>query len=118
MKKLFLFVISFFISFSIWAERNPLIIKTYKVNTNEISIKRRTPANFPIYAYYDDETNQIEVEGPDHMTGEVFLYDEAGMPLGYSSSLNTVFDLPDNFHGLVLIEWIGEDWDANGGIEV
>ncbi len=94
-------------------------VKTYKsVPNKEESGRTRVPANFPIFAYYDDETNQIEVEGPDHMTGEVFLYDEAGMPLGYSSSLNTVFDLPDNFHGLVLIEWIGEDWDANGGIEI
>lgn len=120
MKKfLLLLAFIFALSTTTFAGRISLDVRTYKQSTNTVgSGKTRVPASFPVYAFYDDETNQIEVEGPDHMAGDVYLYDESGMQLGYSSSLNAVFDLPENFHGLVLIEWIGDDWDGRSGIEI
>lgn len=78
----------------------------------------RTPMLLPIEAYYDDETNQVEVIGDYDKPVEIFVCDEDLDVVAYSSVLNTVLDIPAGYHGLIVVRITSDNWVAVGKTEI
>jgi len=78
----------------------------------------RTPMRLPLEVVYDSETRQVEVTGDEETIAQVFLCDANGNTLDYSSSVNTVLNVPDGYSGLVILRIESEDWIAVGEIEI
>lgn len=79
---------------------------------------RRSPMQFPIDVFYDNETHQIEIVGDEELAAQVFLCDENGNTFDYSPCINAVLDIPSNYSGLIIIRIEGEDWIATGKIAI
>lgn len=77
---------------------------------------RRTPMQLPVEVIFDSETRQIEISCDDDLDAQVYLCDENGNILDYSSCLNTVLNVPDNYSGVLIIRIEGEDWISTGEI--
>ena len=78
----------------------------------------RTPMRLPLEVVYDDESRQVEVTGDEETIAQIYLCDESGNTLDYSSSVNTVLNVPDGCSGLIILRIEGEDWIAVGEIEI
>ncbi len=76
----------------------------------------RTPMHLPIEVVYDSDTHKIEVSGDESLEAEVFLYDENGIIVDYSSSLNSDFTVLTS--GIYIIQIQGDGWYAEGEIEI
>lgn len=85
---------------------------------NKSTTVRRSPMQFPIDVFYDNETHQIEIVGDEELAAQVFLCDENGNALDYSPCINAVLDIPSNYSGLIIIRIEGEDWIATGKIAI
>ena len=70
----------------------------------------------PIEVFYDDETRQVEISCDDDLDAQVYLCDENGNILDYSTCLITVLNVPDNYSGVLIIRIESEDWIATGEI--
>ncbi|MDE5888251.1 MAG: hypothetical protein K2H46_11780 [Muribaculaceae bacterium] len=75
----------------------------------------RAPMRIPIEVYYEKESSILRVYNYSETTGEVFLYLD-GELIGYESEINTSFFISSP--GFYKIEIIGENWIAEGYLEV
>ena len=87
-------------------------------NTTPSTTVRRTPTHLPLEVVYDDESRQVEITGDEETVAQIYLCDESGNTLDYSSSVNTVLNVPDGYSGLVILRIESEDWIAVGEIEI
>jgi hypothetical protein len=78
----------------------------------------RSPMRIPIDVYYDEELHQIEICGDEDMNVQIYLCDENGNTITYSSTINTILDVPDGYSGLLFIRVEGEGWIATGQIAI
>ena len=119
MKKLLLLfgVLIFVGSIQAYAEKNMVVIESYFTgHVDRSKPVRRSPMKIPIDVYYDDELRQIEVYGDEDVNVQIYLCDENGNTITYSSYINTLLDIPDGYSGLLSIRIEGEDWIATGKI--
>lgn len=78
----------------------------------------RKPMLLPIEVIYDSDCNMVEVISDGSIEAEVFLYDANRNVIGYSSHLDTTLEVPANYHGILFLEIIGENWFATAEIPV
>lgn len=83
---------------------------------NETSGRARAPMRISIEAFYNAETNSIDIIYDGEAEGEVFLYLNEDI-VEYDSKINTSLHLPSS-HGLYTIEIISETWIAQGYIQL
>ena len=76
----------------------------------------RAPMRMPILVFFDTDTHIISVYGKESMEAEVFLYSENGNLIGYSSILNTEFEISAPGIYIIQIHW--GVWYAEGEIEI
>lgn len=76
----------------------------------------RAPMRISLDVVYDTDTHCVFVSGDEEMEVEVFLYNSTGEIEDYSSSLNTTLSVSSQGSHRLHIE--GEDWIANGIIEI
>lgn len=75
---------------------------------------KRAPMHIAIEAYYNADSNAVEISYAGEAEGEVFIYLDEEL-VGYDSALNTSILLPvltGTFH----IEIVGETWEAQGDL--
>ena len=101
------------------AEKSRLYIKGYQTgNVDGSTTVHRSPMRIPIDVYYDEELHQIVICGDEDMNVQIYLCDEKGNAITYSSTINTILDVPDGYSGLLSIRIEGEDWIATGKIVI
>jgi hypothetical protein len=83
---------------------------------NETSGRARAPMRRGIEAWYNAETNAIEISYYGEAEGEVFLYLDENI-VEYDSTINTSLQLPST-SGLYRIEIVSERWIAHGHIQL
>lgn len=76
----------------------------------------RAPKRIALDVVFDPETRCVTVTGDGSMEAEVFLYNASEQMEDYSSSINT--NLFITSHGCHKILVIGEDWTAEGFVEI
>lgn len=97
------------------AEKSKVAMEHWQTsNVDASTTVRRSPMRIPIDVYYDDELRQIEISGDEDMDVQIYLRDESGNTITYSSTINTVLDIPDGYSGLLSIRIEGENWIATG----
>ena len=77
---------------------------------------RRAPMQLPIEVVFDSENRQVEISCNDDLEAQVYLCEENGNILDYSSCLNSVLNVPDNYSGVLIIRIESDDWIATGEI--
>lgn len=82
----------------------------------ETSGRHRVPMHINIEAWYNADTNSIDISYDDEAEGEAFLYLNENL-VEYDSKINTSLHLPTS-HGLYAIEIISETWIAQGYIQL
>ncbi len=102
-----------------YAAKNEVYMDFYKYgHEGKNTTVHRSLMRIPIYVYYDDELRQIEICGDEDMDVQIYLRDESGNTIAYSSSINTILDVPCGYCGLIFIRIEGEDLIATGKITV
>ncbi|MBD5257454.1 MAG: hypothetical protein HDS52_02025 [Barnesiella sp.] len=118
MKKLFLtLTLLLFHIFIASAEEVKVPITIDKGNTSSGNKDwNRAPARSIVDIYYDTDTHAITVIGRECIEAEIFLYDNSGMLVDYSSEINVVFTVitPGDY----TISIVSEDWSGVGIITV
>lgn len=82
----------------------------------ETSGRHRAPLRISIEAWYNAETNTIDISYNGEAEGEIFLYLNENI-VEYDSTINTSLPLPSP-HGLYAIEIISDTWSAYGYIQL
>lgn len=101
------------------AEKSRVAMEKWQTgNVDGSTTVRRSPMRIPIDVYYDDELRQIEISGDEDMNVQIYLCDENGNTITYSSTINTILDVPDGYSGLLFIRVEGEGWIATGQIAI
>ena len=97
------------------AEKRRVTMEHWQTSNVEGSTTvRRSLMRIPIDVYYDDDLRQIEIYGEEDMDVQIYLRDENGNTITYSSTINTILDVPDGYSGLLSI-WIeSENWIFTG----
>lgn len=93
-----------------------IMLEIAQYNDNESSGRFRAPMRIGIEAWYNAESNTIDITYDGEAEGEVFLYLNEDI-VEYDSKINTSLHLPSS-HGLFTIEIIGETWIAQGDIQL
>jgi hypothetical protein len=93
-----------------------IILEIAQYNDNESSGRFRAPMRIGIEAWYNAESNTIDITYDGEAEGEVFLYLNEDI-VEYDSKINTSLHLPSS-HGLYTIEIISETWIAQGYIQL
>lgn len=93
----------------------PITLETEAKNNGDGSDRHRAPLRIGIEAYYNTVEQSINIFYVGEATGEVFLYLD-GSIIGYDSDINTSF--PVSTPGLYKIEILGENWVAEGYIQL
>ena len=78
----------------------------------------RSPMRIPIDVYYDDELRQIEISGSTDIDVQIYLCDENGNIIAYSSITNTTLDIPEGYNGRLSISIECDNWVAIGCITI
>lgn len=76
----------------------------------------RTPMHVSIEAFYDAESNSINISYDGENDGEVFVFMGENL-VGYESTINTIIQLPYD-SGQFRFEISGETWIAQGFISL
>ena len=72
------------------AEKSRVAMEKWQTgNVDGSTTVRRSPMRIPINVYYDDELRQIEISGSVDIDVQIFLCDENGNIIAYSSITNT-----------------------------
>ncbi|MDE6549124.1 MAG: hypothetical protein K2L22_09000 [Muribaculaceae bacterium] len=79
---------------------------------------KRTPMQAPVEIYYDEVTQTVEVTGDNELEAQVYIKDESGRTLAYSSSINTTLIIPYDYSGILLVCIETEYWSVIGEIEI
>lgn len=97
------------------AEKSRVAMEKWQTgNVDGSTTVRRSLMRIPIDVYYDDDLRQIEIYGEEDMDVQIYLRDENGNTITYSSTINTILDVPDGYSGLLSI-WIeSENWIFTG----
>lgn len=120
MKKYLLFIgVLISIAFYVSASKTSVIMSSYKNgHQDKNTTVRRSPMQLPIEVFYNDETRQVEISCNDDLDAQVYLCDENRNILDYSTCLNTVLNVPDNYSGVLIIRIESDDWIASGEIAI
>lgn len=86
------------------------------VQYNETSGRHRAPLRLNIQAYYNAESNTIDIAYDGEAEGEVYIYLNENI-IGYDSEINTSIQLPTT-SGLYKIYIIEKNWIARGQIQL
>lgn len=118
MKKLFIFaILSFSITLSVFAEQQGVFLEFHRKNNPENNTKvNRSPMRLPIDVLYDTETHIIKIIGDTSLEVEVFLYNNLGEVVDFSTSLDAEFSISSLGTHTIYIQ--GDNWYAQGNIEV
>lgn len=76
----------------------------------------RSLIHIPISVTYDESSQCIDVKADNSIKACVYIYDDMGVLVGYSSLLNSHFYVADNKDYVVKIEHT--EWYAEGEIEL
>ncbi len=86
-----------------------------KGNGDKNTTVLRSPISLPsVEVYYDRETRMVEVICDCDVVGNVYLCDGSGNTLDCSSSINTVFTVPGDYEGELVLLIESECWTAIG----
>lgn len=115
MKKIILFLFMA-ISIAITASADPVPVpkETHEIeDPNNDYGPDRSPINLPIKILYDAATNIVEVWcDDDNISGEVFIYNEAGALEEYSAYMNVEIELTNKGGHCIIIR--GDYWESIG----
>jgi len=81
---------------------------------NETTGRARAPMRIGIEAWYNADSNTIDITYDGEAEGEVFLYLNGDI-VEYDSKINTSLQIP-SYSGLYQIKIIGDRWVAYGSI--
>ena len=101
---------------SISAGERRVFMEINKRNKDSYTKVNRAPERISLDVVYDTDTQYVTVNGDEGIEVEVFLYNSLGEVEDYSSSLNTTLSVSSP--GIHQIHIEGEDWVANGIIEI
>lgn len=76
----------------------------------------RAPLRINVEAFYNAETNTIDIIYDGEAEGEVFIYQNDNI-IGYDSAINTSIPLPAAT-GIYYIEIVGTTWIAQGMLQL
>lgn len=93
-----------------------MFMEINKRNKDSYTKVNRAPERISLDVVYDTDTQYVTVNGDEGIEVEVFLYNSLGEVEDYSSSLNTTLSVSSP--GIHQIHIEGEDWVANGIIEI
>lgn len=100
-----------------FAEQRGVLMEIHHKSIPEKNMSvNRAPMRLPIEVIYDSDTHKIQVKGNESIEAEVFLYNANGTIENYSAVLNTDFTV--SIPGKYIIQIQGDDWYAEGAIEV
>jgi hypothetical protein len=91
-------------------------IRLEVAQNNETNGRHRVPMHINIVAWYNEESNSIDIAYDGEDDGEVYLYMNDNI-IGYDSTINTSLQLPTS-PGLYKIQIIGETWIAQGYVQL
>lgn len=101
---------------SIYAEEHGVFMEINMRNMDSYTKVNRAPKRISLDVVYDTETKTVTVTGDESISAEVFIYNASGEVENHSSSLNTTLSVSSLGNNRIRIE--GEDWIANGVIEI
>lgn len=79
----------------------------------------RMPAMLPcINMIYDSDARTIEISCMQNYDATVWFYDAFGNVVGFSDSLNTIFNIPQTETEVYNIRVESEEWYAEGTVEL
>ncbi len=86
-------------------------------NDNNHTKVHRAPERIPVInVYFDNDTRLITVESEETTDAEVFLYDDLGNVIDYTSTLNAVLYSDSAVSGILNIIIKANSWTATGEI--
>ncbi len=91
-------------------------IKLEIAQYNEPSVRHRAPKRVSIMAWYNAQSNSIDISYNGLADGEVYLYMNGDI-IGYDSIINTSLPLPSD-RGLFQIEIVSDTWTAYGLLQL
>ncbi len=94
----------------------PIVAESHESNNNRFPKVHRAPMRINIEAWYNSDSNTIDIIYDGETEGEVILYLNDNI-VGYDSTINTTFSLPTS-HGAYRIEIVTDNWTAEGGIQL
>ena len=101
------------------AEKQEVLMTIHKKGQEiQNTTVKRTSMQLPVEIIYDSEAGIVEITGDDELEAQVSLTDESGNTLASSPTINTVFEVPTGYTGILLIYIETEDWTATGEIEI
>lgn len=117
-KTIFAVVLLLAMTLATFAEQRGVFMEFHRKSHPQKNMEvNRAPMRLPIEAIFDSETLKIEVVGNASIDAEVYLYNKANDTLeNYSSSLNSVFTVSAS--GTYIVQLQGEDWYAEGEVEI
>ena len=102
---------------TVFAEQCGVLMEFHrKINPEKNMEVNRSSMFPPIEVVYDSDTHKINIIGDVSIEAEVFLYNADGTLENYSTILNTDFTILSS--GTYIIQIQGDDWYAEGKIEV
>ncbi|MDE6695550.1 MAG: hypothetical protein K2K25_01585 [Muribaculaceae bacterium] len=110
-------IFSITLSLSAAKEYVPITIGTKGHPTKNTTVKR-APMYLSLEITYDDTTHVVEVISEEEINAQVYIKSEDGNILGYSSCLNSTFNVPSGFIGILNICIEGEEWTAVGEVNI
>lgn len=98
-----------------YASKREIYMDFYKSgHVDKNTTVHRSPMRIPIDVYYDEELRLIEISGNEDMSIQIYLCDENGNTINCSPSINTIFEVPCGYSGLISIRIESEGWIATG----
>ncbi|WP_300877587.1 hypothetical protein [uncultured Duncaniella sp.] len=90
----------------------PLVLEASTIDNNSSPKVHRAPMRINIEAWYNSDSNTIDIIYDGENEGEVVLYLSDNI-VGYDSTINTTLSLPTS-HGAYRIEIVTDNWTAEG----
>lgn len=106
-----------FINIASFAEKEKIPTDIHRtMDPNKSTQVDRAPMRIPIEVYYDFDTNEIEVIGPDTIEAEIFIYNASRELESYSSVLNVSLPVLSPGNHTIIIK--NDGWYMEGFISI
>lgn len=105
------------LALSALAEERPVFMEFFlKTNPGPQTQVNRVPPKNSIGVFYDSDSHILSINGDEALNAEVYLYNQNGSLVDYSSSINVFFKIPSS--GIYRLSINGDGWHAEGYVEI
>ena len=113
MKRISIILALFFVLHPTFAEKHEIFMDYHRVTNSKKNLAvNRSLIHLPISVAYDENSQCIDIKADISIKACVYIYDDMGVLVGYSSLLNSHFYVADNKDYVIKIEHT--DWYAYG----